>query len=277
MTMSSVVSISNQYNDGKPQVCSQDYLLAIGEGDVVGHSLFSKIGYYAAAGTSEVDVYTYGGTYPFLATAGDVAVVSSSQNDGNTNGAACTGVRVVTIHYLDATYAEKSVDVTLNGTTAVNTTAGDIFRVNDMVVKSFGTGTTTWKAIGAVACTKIGTASEVYAQIAIGATAARSLVYTVPLGKTLYVVDMMVGCTKAAVPGSTAVFTLKSTYDHISNNYLSSGKFFMPEAEVNHCDGSVTRFFNVPLKFPATTDIKMSVLAGQAATIVTASIRGWLE
>jgi hypothetical protein len=265
------------FNAEAPQVCAQDYLQAIGEGDVAGHSLFSKLGYLGTATTTEQDIFPYGGTYVFPATATDVSVVSSNDNDGKTGGAACTGVRIITIHYLDGSYVEKSVDVTLNGTTAVNTTTGDIFRVNGFAVKSFGSGTTTYKAIGNIDVHKVGTATEVYSRIAVGNTRCRCSAYTVPNGKTLYVTSLSVGVTKTAVPGSSGVFTLRATWDATSSTALTAGKFFMPYAEINHVDGYTVRNLEVPIKFPAHTDIKVSALCGQIATVCTASYRGWLE
>ena len=269
--------ISDTYNDGKPQVCAQNYLHALAEGDIAGHSIFSKLGYLGSGSTSEQDVFGYGGVYTFPASAGNVSVVSSNDNDGKTNGAACTGVRVVTIHYLDGSYVEKTLDVTLNGTTVVDTTVGDIFRINNFRVKSFGSGTTTYKPIGNLDIHKVGTATEVYSRILLGNTRARNSVYTVPNGKTIYITSMAVGCTKGSTTGNTAVFTLRATYDDKAASLLTAGKFFMPYAEINHMDGQVTREFHIPLKFVAHTDIKVSVLCGQSATICTSSIRGWLE
>jgi hypothetical protein len=258
-------------------ITSRDYLIAISEGDIATHTLFSKLGYLATGTTTEQDMYPYGGVYPFKASAGNVDVLSSSDNDGKTSGAACTGVRVVTIYYLTAAYAEKTVDVTLNGTTAVSTTVGDIFRVNNFRVKSFGSGTTTYKAIGTIACTEVGAATTVLAQIGIGYTRGRGGIYTVPVDKSLYITSMAVGVTKGSTAGNSAMFTLRATYDEKLATLLTAGKFFMPFAEMNHMDGQTTREFHIPIKFIAGTDIKVSVLCGQSSTICTSSIRGWLE
>ena len=51
-------------NAGAPQVCSQDYLLALGEGDISGHSPWSMYGYNPTVATTEADIWSYGATQP---------------------------------------------------------------------------------------------------------------------------------------------------------------------------------------------------------------------
>ena len=53
-------------------------------------------------------------------------LASTSANDT----AAGTGIRKVRIHYLDADHVPHEEVVTLNGLTAVNTVATDIYRIN---------------------------------------------------------------------------------------------------------------------------------------------------
>lgn len=77
--------ISGIYNVGAPQVCSQSYLQALAEGDITGHTPFSKIGYLPSltAGVN-TDIWSYGGTQPvylFPTVAQQMEVLSSNNVD----------------------------------------------------------------------------------------------------------------------------------------------------------------------------------------------------
>jgi hypothetical protein len=264
---------SLSWQKDNPQILSQDYFLGIAEGDVSGHSLFSKIGYTAGCTTTETDVWVGATAYQFPASAMQMEVVSSSANDASTS----TGVGKVRIYYLKDDYTEATTDVWTNGTTPVATTVNDIYRVNNFRVVSFGATTQTYKAIGKIDVRHVVTDASVYSSIAIGQTRARNSVYTVPHGKTLYITSMAVGFTKTSTTGNPGIATLRATYDDKANSLLTAGLFFMPYAEINHQDGMYSREFHVPLRFPAHTDLKVSVLCNQSATVATSSIRGWLE
>lgn len=68
--------------NGKPRVSSMPYLYDIAEGNIEGHTPYAKLGYNDDVGATEEDVWTQGGTYPWIA-AGGIAleVVSASTND----------------------------------------------------------------------------------------------------------------------------------------------------------------------------------------------------
>jgi hypothetical protein len=50
----------------KPRVSAMPYLYDIAEGNVTGHSAWSKTGYAAMPATTETDIYSYGGTVPIV-------------------------------------------------------------------------------------------------------------------------------------------------------------------------------------------------------------------
>ena len=123
----------------KPRVSSMPYLYDIAEDNVADHDVFRILGYNGAIGTSLEDVWEAGGSYVFPAAGGiQMEVISgSADDDGDPAG---TGIQTVDIHYLDADHAEQSETVTLNGLTAVATTATDILRVNEFHASAVGSG-----------------------------------------------------------------------------------------------------------------------------------------
>ena len=165
------VAYGVKHIENKPRVSSMPYLYDVAEGNVAGHTPWSKIGYNGDVGTTEEDLWTVGGSYVFPAAAIQMQVVSSSAND---DGAPLgTGVQTVRIYYLDAAYVSKTTTVTLNGVAAVNTTATDIFRVQGFRVATAGSG---GKAAGNILLQAVG-GGVTYSQIATGYTRAQHHLY----------------------------------------------------------------------------------------------------
>lgn len=118
---------------------------------------------------------------PDPAAAGErMTFISESDAD---NGGTATGVLTIRIFYLDATGVEQTEDLTMNGTTAVNTVATNIRYVNDVCALTVGSGGV---AAGNIRWFKFGANTIVYGMIAAGGN--KSLVphRMVPLGKKLY-------------------------------------------------------------------------------------------
>lgn len=250
---------------GSPSVVAQDYLLSMAEGDIAGHTPFSKLGYNDDVGSTEEDIWVLGGTYVFPASAIQMEVVSSSASDA----AAGTGVRTVRIGYLDNTYAEKTETVTLNGVTPVNTVATNILRVNSIRAVTCGSGKT---AAGTISVRSVGGATT-YRVIAQGYTRGRSAIFTVPLGKTLYITS--IGISSGATTASKVVrWTGRATYDELSGTVLD---FFMANMEMQTRDQSLIRQFEMPIKIAATCDFKISAVSNTAGSACQVGIRGWLE
>jgi hypothetical protein len=254
--------------DGKPRVSSMPYTYDIAEGNIEGHTVFSKLG-YGVIGTGGGEVWGPGTAYVFPAAAAGMEVVSSSANDAS----AGTGVQTVRIYYLTNTYVEKTTDVTLNGTTAVATTALDIFRVNNFRALTVGANAV---AAGTIDVRAIAD-TPIYSRILAGNTRARNAVYTVPVGKNLYINFVTIGASKGSTVGNVAIFTSRATYDDKRSVSLTAGTFFMPYFEMQAVDGTIIMPLESPIKIPATVDTKMSCVPAQAATICTCSLRGWLE
>jgi hypothetical protein len=249
------------------RVIAQDYLQAVAEGDITGHVPWTKIGYNGAIGTTEETVWTNSSQYVFPTVAGQMEVVSSDNAQDIAGG---TGALTVRVGYLKSDYSESSVTLTMNGTTAVPTglTHADMWRVNSFRVMTTGTnnapvGNLTLRGVGG---------GTTYGYIRLGKTRARTAVFTVPLAKTLYVTSIAF----SAVGTKYLVFTNHANYDTATASILQRG-LYHPFSEVALLNGSYTKFLEMPTVLPATTDLKVSVVAEAAGSLGTCALRGWLE
>lgn len=141
----------------------------------------------ATVGTSAEDINHELAAWTWLSS-GTQMTVSSTDADDTSAG---TGARSVIINYLDESYDAQTEIVTMNGQTAVSTTATDIFRVNQIFVISagdseynegtiyVGTGTVT----NGVPAVIHGTVQPTESQSFDGK-------YTVPNGKSCYLVEV---------------------------------------------------------------------------------------
>jgi hypothetical protein len=256
--------------NGKPRVSSMPYLYDIAEGNVAGHTSWEK---YAINddidSAAEEDVWCVGGSYSFLSGTTGLAVISSSVEDDFDKAPAGTGVKSVRIHYLDDSFVEKTTDVELDGTTPVNTSVTDIYRVNRIRPLAIGTNL---KAVGSVDVKQRGGAT-VYSRIAAGFTKGRQLIYTVPYGKTLFIAQASgsIGGTEATKYGR---FTLRSTWDNVS---LTRNAWMTAYSELGQQSGFFSFKYECPMSFPAGSDIVVSCKSLNDNSYVTASLRGWLE
>jgi hypothetical protein len=249
--------------NGKVRVSSMPYLYDIAEGNVTGHTGWSKIGYNGDVGTSEEDIWTVGGTYVWPAAQAAMKIASSSANDT----AGSVNARTVRVYYLNAAGSAKSEAVTINGTHPVTTVATDLYRINALRLETAGTnngpaGTITLKNTAL---------STTFSQIVVGYSRARNITYTVPVAKALYITS-----TTFSVYGATKGirFTTRATYDSDAG---AARTFFLPYFEVSMTNGALYRPLELPAKFPAGTRIKVSGIADAAGAVCSVALRGWLE
>lgn len=260
--------------DARLGVMSKDYFVGVAEGDVAGHSKLTKFGYNPTVGIVEEDIWFGSNTYVFPTVAQQMELTSSSIEDDPIKAdlAVGTGIHSVTITYLDNTYAQQTEDVTLNGQGVVTTTAVNIFRVNDIRAKTTGTG---YKAAGNIVIRNLAD-TPAYRYIGASYTRGRCSTYTVPLGKTLYIQDWYVGVGGLNATNNTKV-TLRATYEDNAGTITTAGLFFFPMAEVMIPNGSIIREFIIPIKIPATVDIKISAINDAGSSFIETSFRGWTE
>jgi hypothetical protein len=224
-------------------------------------------GYNADVDNVREDLWECGGTYVFPTVAQQMRVVSTDANDTS----AGTGIRTVDISYLDGSYVLKNTTVTLNGTTPVNTSVSDIFRILHFHALTVGSNGT---AVGKVELQN--TAGTVnYSCINATNNLARSSVWTVPAGKTAYITSWNFGVGSSAGNRYGEAY-LRATCD-VEGTYIQD--VFMFKSVCSTQDGSVVIPFTVPLKLPEKTDIKISAISdsGTSNAIMTGGFQGWYE
>jgi hypothetical protein len=250
---------------GDPCVASHDYLYQMSQGNVPGHSPWFKLGYNPDVGTTEEDIWPVGGIYVPPSAEMQMRVLGANASDTS----AGTGIRTVRLRYLDDLYAEKYEDITLTGTTPVNTVATDIFRVQSFRALTVGSN---GSAVGNVYLQNTG-GTTYYGQISAGRTKARTIFYTVPAGKVLYITSVKFSAGSSQ-SGKHVVFTTKATYDDAT---ASVNTFFMSYHEMGVQDGAFTVDLELPTRFPATVDLKVSAISDSSGAVCTSALRGWLE
>jgi hypothetical protein len=251
---------------------TQNYLQAIAEGDITGHTPWTKIGYNGDIDNAEEDLIPQGGTYVWPAAQQQMDIVSTSTNDDGSP--AGTGAQKVTIYYLTGAGVEKTEEVVMNGTTPVATTGTDLFRINAMRVTAVGG---LFKADGNITLSEHSGTTYKYGYIVAGFTRMRQMVYTVPFGKTLYVTSIVVSGVNTSA-GHWCRFTTRATYNDKSGSVLAAN-FFMPFHEILVVDQSFERTLEVPTKLPAGVDLKVTAIsdAASANELCSCALRGWIE
>lgn len=145
---------------------SEPFELQVARGQIPGHSIRNLFGTNPAIGTTFRTPWENNTTLPFLSSAQQLSLVSTSASD--------TAVNIL-INGLDANYNILTEVVALNGTTPVTTT-NSFFRINDLI-------TVAGNAVGDVTASYN---SVVYAKIIAGRGKNQAAVFTVPAGYSFY-------------------------------------------------------------------------------------------
>jgi hypothetical protein len=288
---------------GEMVVSSKNYLIGVAEGDIAGHSKFSKLGNAVTSGTAgnDIDIW-YGNTAQNVPTAGQTLWIASSSAGDTLAG---TGVQKVKVGFLDATFTEKSIEFSLQGTTPVSSTNetlvtptmngtnivstntnASVFRITSIRVSQVnGSKAALGNIIVGNSAIVSSGGTNIFSGLNAGQTRGRNAFYTVPAGKALYITSMSAGLgyTGNVVTPKTSTVILRGTYDD-ANETVTTGTnitgtaFHMPYAEIQISNGFETREFELPIKFPAGADVKVSlVTGGETGTSVKTSLRGWVE
>lgn len=145
---------------------SEPFELQVARGQIRGHSVVNIFGFNPTVGTTFITPWELNTAYPFLSTARQLTIVSTSASDAN---------KIAIIQGLDANYNAINESVVIGGLTPVTTTKS-FLRINGM---SAGDGT----IIGNVTASYSGV---VYAQITDGVGRTQMAQFTVPAGHTFY-------------------------------------------------------------------------------------------
>jgi len=180
-----------------------------------------------------------------------------------------TGVQVVMFHYLDADYVPHTAFLVPNGTTVVTTAATDIYRVNRLHAVVCGTGLA---AAGQIDLRHL-TDTPVYRTIPIGGNTDTDAFYTVPTGKTVYLVGWH-GSSGFTTANRLTRWWLRATADNHGHN--AGTEFHLKDVAMTQ-DANFDAEFRVPLRCPARTDIKIDVACSETNAIAAGAVEGWIE
>ena len=250
----------------------QEYLYAVAEGEVAGHTSFAKYG-RCTVSNAAMDVVSWNANYVFPTVPISMEIVSASANDLSPSG---IGAKRVMIEYLDAQYVKRTEEISMNGTNPVGTTAQNILRVNRMWITQAGTVESAFGNIDLR--NKAGT--PIYGRIDAGLTQSRQLVYTVPTGETLYITSVRLATGKGNVASNAnalnyVIFTTRAKVDPGTG---AASTYFYPYNEIGLVNQAMELNLEAPTKIPQKCDLKISCIGDVAnSTIVTAAIRGWIE
>lgn len=248
--------------DLDPQLEITPFGLEVAKGNIDGLSFIHKFGRNPDidAGTDE-DVWDMGGTYSWPTSALTLTLNSTNANDT----VAGTGARTIRIFGLDSSWDEQTEDITMNGTTGVNTinTYRRIYRIYVLTAGSNETN------IGRLEAANGGT---VYA--AIGGNVGQTLmaIYSIPNAKTGYLQDLYWDI----VPAGGAAANLEGEI-HVHVRPDGGAWRTIAQFGVSTKSGLNTYIWRVPLPLDAKTDIRIGLSANDNNIEVNAGFSILLE
>lgn len=206
--------------------------IPIASGSVTGHTHINKFGYSDSI-LNLSTIWDGSNIYTYSTSAGAVTVASSSSSDAGA---------VIEVQGLDASYHLITQDITIDGTGATN-----LIRVFRARVKTPATGET-----GNVGIISVNIGGQLRAKILAGKGQTLMAVYTVPAGKTGYLLNLTTSVDKnvdviyklLARPIDDGGFNIKGQF----------GTFGTP----------IDHNYPIPLVFPEKTDIEIQADAGSA-------------
>lgn len=245
---------------------NRDYRLMVARGDIAGAEPFGAYGERDASAGETNRVIWPNGVFTVPPEAGIQMEVSSTSADDAAGG---TGIRSVEIHYLDGILTQQYEEVTLNGTTPVNTVATDIRFIQCTHVVTFGSSP---EAAGEISVQDT-TGTTTYSKIAQGDTRCASSARMVPANKVCFVA----GATGSATSGTgKAKVKIRLNASEITEQQLTYPLALIPFGSISLQDGSEAFNFPLPLRFSEGTVIAMTGTTDKDAQI-NGSWYGWIE
>jgi hypothetical protein len=185
------VSCNNVNTTGAttPSSAEIDFYLSVAKGDFTGYSNVSKFGINPTVGSGGFEsIWEGSNAYPWPTAAATLSVVSASANDASGG----TGARTVEIQGLDSSWNLLTETITMNGLTPVVTT-GSFLRVFRARVVTAGS----LKSNAAeITMSSGGTTLAYITYDTIGMGQTLMAVYTIPNGKTGYIINLNVSSSK---------------------------------------------------------------------------------
>jgi len=176
-------------------------------------------------------------------------ILSASSQDT----AAGTGIQTLELEFLDSAGAEQAETITMNGTSPVATVSTDIDKVQWMHGVTVGTNSVGLGNI-TLRSTAAGTTFE---YIAAGGNQSLSARYTVPTGKTGYILGWQASAVTKVID-----FRLRANVDRFTRELHDAFNF--QDAMILETAPSGFIPFSIPLKCPAGAEIKVSGVSAAA-------------
>lgn len=184
---------------------------------------------------------------------------------------ATAGGHAVEAVYLDGAYAEKREIIILNGTNVVATVNTNLFRINSFRIIVAGVNKV---PTGNISIRNLAD-TPVYSYITAGFNRARNSMYTVPAGKSLYVVEWHGGFgTTGKASREYARITTRANIDP-TTRFMTDGLFY-PFTDIISSGEDVIMPLPLPTRLSEKTDIKVSAITSETGVITTV-LRGWIE
>lgn len=243
-----------------------DYFMLVSRGNVTGQLAVLINGHNTAIGTTQEDIWEEGGTRSWLTAAETMNIASSSaSDDGSPAG---VGARTVFIEGLDGSWNVQSETVTMNGVTNV-LTANSYLRINTMVVATSGSSETNVGIIRATAST----AATVQSNMDVGHSISLDGNYSVPLGKTLFIVGSEFNLIKLSGSSPTVEMQAYVRKNDVSNQpWVQAFSKEMDTGTVNHIN--VTPRVYLPMV--AQSDLRVVGTSDTANTSISVRLYGVL-
>ena len=250
---------------------TEPFELQVSRGQISYHSGLFKFGSNTNVQNSLETIWDGSSLYPFgttyATTAFQISVSSSDANDT----AAGTGARKVVVTYLDANWAEQTVEIDLSGQTPATYTLDTAIRVYRAYVSEVGSGGTAAGDIyiydNASATVTAGVPDEFYAKITEGENQTLMALYTVPANHTLYLVKFSIS---SGTELGNAFITGRLVCRKENEPFRTQAKFTFNE-------GFIKKDWEMPLAIPEKTDIEARAICSKAqVNAVAASFEGIL-
>ena len=232
-------------------VRTTNFFLEVAKGNVVGHKTVHKFGRNDEidTGTDPEDVWTYGGLYTYNDTPSIQYISSSNALD--------IGMEI-TVEGLDENYNEQSVTVLLNGQAQTQIGTGELFV---RVFRAFNSGPIAFAGNvliydDTVVSVTLGVPSpstSVKAEIRAADQQTYMALYTVPAGKTAYLMQHSSDITK---PNSSAQNTVMDIRIRDFGGVFKSRQL---DGLTTNGSSAFDFVFTLPERIPEKSDIRMQI------------------
>ena len=243
---------------------THNYYISVTRGLISGASAFVSHGERTSSGAETEYPIWPDGEFSIPADAGvQMSFVSTSANDTSDG----TGVRQVSVHYLDANLAEQNETITLNGLTTVLSVATNIRFINDLHAESVGSGL---KAAGNITASNGGIT---YAQLSTNFTRQSSSFKMIPVGKVLHLTNFVYGSISGAGNGKSII---KLVSNQLNGSQYRNPLILFPYISNGFQNSCVSIKRDTFPTFSAGAVIGVVHTSDKAVT-VTSTLSGWLE